>query len=881
MKYASSTTAVAYIYFDYHGNTLKDLQSLLLALIRQVCCQIPEIPPWLLEHKTRFRSPAAVGTMEVFCKLAAEFDDMYLLIDALDECSSDHRGQVVQLIRACARDLPAKIFITSRREADIIDGFHSADVLKVNIQADDVADDIKLFVDNQVAKFRQRGNGKRLYLSEDSLVPIITSSLTEQSDGMFLWVDLQLDNICRVSRAHQDHLIREALSMLPRGLENTYLRIAHRIENDDPYMRNLAVNCLMWVLNAERPLREAEVQHALKLRGKNHIKDLDHIDVILDACGNLLITEDGIIRPAHFSVKEFFISSPFRGSLGSLQDLNLVHEKMALGCFQYLGSSLRNQSPYKDPFRVEEFLAAHPFISYASRSFDYHIAALTEISDDILVQIECLFKEDRKFQATLLQLRSIRYPGRFTDLLSSTRLIIPEADASSVLFATRLVKAGTIRNHFAHLKPQGYALHQSAGAGHVDLSEWLLEEGFTIDERDLNCTTPLYHACLEDKVEVVSLLLKHGANVNAEGGYYGCALQAATSRGSLEITKMLIDHGAVVDGHTGNFGSALIVAVKEGHLNLVKLLLDKGANVNLQGSSYYGSSLETAAAGGHKEIVQHLLCQPHVLVNVPGGHFGTALTAAAANGRGDLVQMLLDAGADVNVQAGYYGTALTAACAEGWPEIFRSLLNCGADPHSQGGHYGTCLQAASVCGHTLIVRMLLDHGANVNARGGNYDTALQGASASGRADIVQILLENGATVDIKGGQYGTALQAASNGGHSAIVSVLLQNRSSVNTLCGYFGTALQAASYWGHEDIFQTLLDHGADPNLQGGYYGNALQAASARGYESMVKQLLQYGVDVQAQGGKYGTALDAASAKGHENVRRIILDFERNRRSL
>ncbi|KAJ6178148.1 hypothetical protein N7519_008609 [Penicillium mononematosum] len=772
---------------------------------------------------------------------------MYLLIDALDECSSDHRVHP----RLC-RDLPAKIFITSRREADIIDGFHSADVLKVNIQAADVADDIKLFVHNQVAKFRQRGNGKRLYLSEDSLVPIITSSLTEQSDGMFLWVDLQLDNICRVSRAHQDHLIREALSMLPRGLENTYLRIAHRIENDDPYMRNLAVNCLMWVLNAERPLREAEVQHALKLREKNPIKNLDPIDVILDACGNLLITEDDIIRPAHFSVKEFFIGSPFRGSLRSLQDLNLVHEKMALGCFQYLGSSLRNQSPYKDPFRVEEFLAAHPLVEY-------------------------LFQEDRKFQASLLQLRAIRYPGRFTDLLSSTRLIIPEADASSVLFATRLVKASTIRNHFAHLKPQGYALHQSAGAGHVDLSERLLEEGFTIDERDLNCTTPLYHACLEDQVEVVSLLLKHGANVNAEGGYYGCALQAATSRGSLEIMKMLIDHGAAVDGHTGNFGSALIVAIKEGHLNLVKLLLDKGANVNLQGSSYYGSPLETAAAGGDKEIVQRLLCQPHVLVNVPGGHFGTALTAAAANGRGDLVKMLLDAGADVNVQAGYYGTALKAACAGGWPEIFRSLLNYGADPHSQGGHYGTCLQAASVCGHTVIVRMLLDHGVNVNAQGGNYDTALQGASASGRADIVQILLENGAAVDIKGGQYGTALQAASNGGHSAIVSVLLQNRSSVNTLYGYFGTALQAASYWGHEDIFQTLLDHGADPNLQGGYYGNALQAASARGYESMVKQLLQYGVDVQAQGGKYGTALDAASAKGHENVRRIILDFERN----
>jgi ankyrin repeat protein len=66
---------------------------------------------------------------------------------------------------------------------------------------------------------------------------------------------------------------------------------------------------------------------------------------------------------------------------------------------------------------------------------------------------------------------------------------------------------------------------------------------------------------------MAQLLLDHGANVNARGGKYETALQAAASNGSLETVKLLIRHGADATIEGGTFGSPLKAALgeKRGH----------------------------------------------------------------------------------------------------------------------------------------------------------------------------------------------------------------------------------------------------------------------------------------------------------------------------
>ncbi|MCJ1470198.1 hypothetical protein MMC07_008843, partial [Pseudocyphellaria aurata] len=76
---------------------------------------------------------------------------------------------------------------------------------------------------------------------------------------------------------------------------------------------------------------------------------------------------------------------------------------------------------------------------------------------------------------------------------------------------------------------------------------------------------------------IVGLLLDKGADVNAQGGYYGNALQAASWRGHQQIVELLLDKGADANLQGGKYGNALQAASEKGRWQIVELLHDKGA----------------------------------------------------------------------------------------------------------------------------------------------------------------------------------------------------------------------------------------------------------------------------------------------------------------
>jgi hypothetical protein len=170
---------------------------------------------------------------------------------------------------------------------------------------------------------------------------------------------------------------------------------------------------------------------------------------------------------------------------------------------------------------------------------------------------------------------------------------------------------------------------------------------------------PLYYASFAGLVGTVQLLLENGANVSAQGGKYGNALQAACEGGYEKIVQILIDQGANVNAQAGSYGNALQAASFEGHEKIVQILIHQGADVNAQ-----------------------------------GGRHGNALQAASFEGHEKIVQILIDQGADVNAQAGDYANALQAACEGGYEKIVQILIHQGADVNAQGGRHGNNLQAA-------------------------------------------------------------------------------------------------------------------------------------------------------------------------------------------
>jgi ankyrin repeat protein len=298
---------------------------------------------------------------------------------------------------------------------------------------------------------------------------------------------------------------------------------------------------------------------------------------------------------------------------------------------------------------------------------------------------------------------------------------------------------------------------------------------------DPQTNTQLVIASLFGHNTVVQMLLDKGADVNAQGGYYGNALQAASERGHEQVVKMLLNKGAKVNAQGGRYGNALYAASERGHEQVVKILLDKDAKVNAQGAEH---------------------CN--------------ALQAASARGNEQVVKMLLNKGAEVNAQGGLCSNALQAASARGNEQVVKMLLNKGAEVNAQGGLCSNALQAASERGHEQVVKILLDKGAKVNAQGEEYSNALQAASFGGHEAVVKLLLNKDANINAQGGEYGNALQAASFGGHEAVVKLLLNKDADINAQGGEYINALHAASYRGHEAVVKLLLDNGAFRDTKG-----------------------------------------------------------------
>ncbi|KAM0329336.1 hypothetical protein ACHAQA_004641 [Verticillium albo-atrum] len=221
---------------------------------------------------------------------------------------------------------------------------------------------------------------------------------------------------------------------------------------------------------------------------------------------------------------------------------------------------------------------------------------------------------------------------------------------------------------------------------------------------------------------------------------------AASAEAEAEILQqILVENGEDIDAQGGEYGNALQAALSRGHVKIVKLLLEKGADADAKGG-WRINALETASFGGCIEVVK-LLLGTGVDAHAQSGYYGNALQAASLGGCIEVVKLLLEKGVDAHAQGGYYGNALQAASLGGYIEVVKLLLEKGADADAQGGQYGNALQAATSRGHVKVVKLLLEKGVDAHAQGGYYGNALQAALFGGYIEVVKLLLEKGVDAD--------------------------------------------------------------------------------------------------------------------------------------
>ena len=118
-------------------------------------------------------------------------------------------------------------------------------------------------------------------------------------------------------------------------------------------------------------------------------------------------------------------------------------------------------------------------------------------------------------------------------------------------------------------------LCESGNAGEI---EEAILNGANVDAKESNYgTTALMAAALKGKTETAKLLLRHGANVNAEDNNGWRALMWASAKGKTETAELLLRYGADVDAKDNEGNTALMYATREDNTEIARLLSEYGA----------------------------------------------------------------------------------------------------------------------------------------------------------------------------------------------------------------------------------------------------------------------------------------------------------------
>lgn len=214
------------------------------------------------------------------------------------------------------------------------------------------------------------------------------------------------------------------------------------------------------------------------------------------------------------------------------------------------------------------------------------------------------------------------------------------------------------------------------------------KENIDINELCTDRYTPLHRAIAIGNLNLVQLIIEHGANVNLESAG-PCGLSPlnilsmfySKTKDAYDIYELLLKKGAYCNEPDRCGQSAFHVALMSQPLKIIQLFLE------------YGADMKTVNGYGY-----------------------TALHHAAKNPHTDVVEFVLSLGFDIECQDKYGTSALDAAASEGTPGACKLLLSRGAmvNVKNKSGDTPLCAAVRRQYSDKLdvvqIVELLLEYG---------------------------------------------------------------------------------------------------------------------------------------------------------------------------
>lgn len=324
----------------------------------------------------------------------------------------------------------------------------------------------------------------------------------------------------------------------------------------------------------------------------------------------------------------------------------------------------------------------------------------------------------------------------------------------------------TPRQVLDHLVSKGVQLDicTACAVGDIDRVRTLLAEDPSIANKVSDYVTyylgsgaPLNNAAARGHLEIVQLLLDHGADPNLREECIapdGKALYSAAANGHYEIAKLLLERGAHPSPCVESSADALSRAISNKDEKMIELLSSYGSFRHMELLGYYGDTMVAAAMLG---------ANPSLADN------GQALCCAAENGNTAFVHLMLRYEPRLPERT-WMAQAKTR-------EIWDMLFAAGLDVNARNWMESTPLHDIAGRGDLETAQLFLDRGADLEAvEEVNSTTPLGWAAKSGHQEMVEMLLSRGAKTQVPNAPAWAQPAAwAAARGHEEIVKLLRES----------------------------------------------------------------------------------------------------------
>ncbi|KAK4221042.1 hypothetical protein QBC38DRAFT_461908 [Podospora fimiseda] len=516
----------AYVYCDFRNPDAQSLPNILGSVLSQLCSQLQHYPEALLsaytsstEHHNHWQPPSINMMLDIFQILGTK-RQIYLLVDAVDE-AADCKALAEQLLHLSSLDSNIRVFAASRNEPVIQSVFEDARRISLENHVAEVDNDIREYAVEYLSTDRE------LRWLSPELQNLILDSLLSNSKGAFRWATCQIDSL-RFCRTIRD--VKKSLKTLPKGLNGTYERILSNISGVDVPILHKA---LTWLSFSASTLTLQQLWEALAIELETDCIDDDcrltsPQDILTISNGLLTVSPDGSVSLAHLSVRDYLLSPDIASNFETAKfalNPGTGHLQIVQDCLTYLNFNHLSSGPCHTQQDYLTRLEKFPLLRYATRYWFYH-ARNSDYSEELQHQtLEFFSPLNHQNFMSWVQVFNADMPFKW------------------------------------HVYPKhATALYYAASLGLDTVVESLLQPETSSGIQDLNNPgsrfggTPLHAAVIREHLTIVKRLLAAAANP-AKADFDGVTpLHSAASQGSLDVIRVLLDHGAPIGAKDGMAG---------------------------------------------------------------------------------------------------------------------------------------------------------------------------------------------------------------------------------------------------------------------------------------------------------------------------------------